>query len=305
MVNISSLEGAAMLPHWGLIRAQGADAATFLQGQLTSDFLKLDAAQARLAGYCTAKGRLLASFIGWKPSEDTVMLMCRSDVLAATLKRLSMFVMRAKCKLSDASDEFSLRGLAGPSAAQWLGDGAPPSVWSRALHVGADVIRLPDSSNARRYIWIGGSGITEPALPALDTIAWQRSEIDSGIVSIEAATVDQFVPQMVNFEAVGGVDFKKGCYPGQEVVARSQYRGTTKRRTFLFSSDVALSAGQEIFHSEDPTQPAGLVANAAAGHLLAEVKLCAMASGTLHAGTPEGPRLRPLPQPYELPADAG
>jgi folate-binding protein YgfZ len=131
--------------------------------------------------------------------------------------------------------------------------------------------------------------------------------VQSGIPVVEAATVDRFVPQMINFELVGGVDFRKGCYPGQEVVARSQYRGTTKRRLFLFDAASAALPGQEIFHSADPGQPAGLVANAAVtsqgGSLLAEVKLAALAEGSLHLGTADGPLLTQRALPYALPQD--
>jgi len=127
---------------------------------------------------------------------------------------------------------------------------------------------------------------------------------------IESATAEHFVPQMLNFEVVGGVNFQKGCYPGQEIVARAHYRGTVKRRMFLFDVDAPASAGQELFHSGDPAQPAGLVANAAprpdgaGASLLAEVKLAAIDSGSLHLGAPDGPVLRRRALPYAVPVDA-
>ena len=134
--------------------------------------------------------------------------------------------------------------------------------------------------------------------------------MQSGIPVIEAATAAHFVPQMLNFELVGGVNFQKGCYPGQEIVARAQYRGTVKRRMFLFDADAALHAGQEVFHSADPGQPAGLVANAApqpGGHgssALVEVKLAALDGGSLHAGAPDGPLLVQRVMPYVVPLEA-
>jgi folate-binding protein YgfZ len=142
--------------------------------------------------------------------------------------------------------------------------------------------------------------------PAIGLDQWRWLEVQSGIPTIEPATVDQFVPQMLNFEIVGGVDFQKGCYPGQEVVARSQYRGTIKRRMFLFDCDAAAAAGQEIFHSDDPGQPAGMIVNAAQGpsgiwSVLAEAKLAALASGSLRLGTVDGPLLHTRPLPYALP----
>jgi folate-binding protein YgfZ len=310
MTTSSALDGAAPLPHWGLIRAQGDDAASFLHSQLTNDFSLLGTGEARLAGYCSAKGRLLASFIGWKRSgDDDILLACSADLLAATQKRLSMFVLRAKCKLSDASAQWRLLGLAGPSAQVFLGASAPSQPWGKTTHEGADVVRLPDVDGHARYLWAAPLDVPAPALPALSEAAWRRAEVQSGVARIEAATVDQFVPQMLNFEVLGGVDFKKGCYPGQEVVARSQYRGTIKRRSFLFSSASALAAGQEVFHDADPSQPAGLVANAAAAeegrHLaLIELKLAALEGGDLHAGAAGGPLLVREELPYRLPADA-
>ena len=146
-------------------------------------------------------------------------------------------------------------------------------------------------------------------LPVITLDAWRWLEVGSGVPLIEAATVDQFVPQMVNLELIGGVDFQKGCYPGQEVVARSQYRGTLKRRMFLFDVPAEARAGQEIFHSADPGQPAGLVANAApapngGARLLAEVKLAALDGGSLHLGATDGPLLVRRELPYTVPAEA-
>jgi folate-binding protein YgfZ len=148
------------------------------------------------------------------------------------------------------------------------------------------------------------------APPVVSLDAWRRLEVRSGIPTIEAATVDQFVPQMLNYELIGGVDFTKGCYPGQEVVARSHYRGTLKRRMFLFDGDAAAQSGQELFHSADPAQPAGMVVNAApredgvGSSLLCEVKLDAMADGSLHLGAVDGAVLRRDALPYDVPLPA-
>ena len=156
-----------------------------------------------------------------------------------------------------------------------------------------------------------GSG-TAPGSHPITLDAWRALEVRSGIPLIETETVDQFVPQMLNYEIVGGVDFQKGCYPGQEIVARSQYRGTIKRRMFLFESDAALAAGLEVFHSADAAQPAGMVVNAApalgpgaVGSIaLVEVKLAALdGGGSLHAGTIEGPPLVQRELPYSVPSD--
>ncbi len=288
----TDFEGATPLADWGVIRAAGADAASFLQSQLTQDVVGLDAQRATLAGWCSAKGRLLASFVVWRPAPDEVLMACSADVLPAVHKRLSMFVLRAKCKLSDASSELALHGVAGAAATV-----AP---WRCAN----GLIGLPAVRGTARALRVGAA----PALPALDADAWSWLEVASGVPRIVAATAEQFVPQMVNFEVVGGVNFQKGCYPGQEVVARSQYRGTLKRRAFVFESAAAAAPAQEIFHSADREQPAGMVANAASWQgrhlLLAEVKLAALDGGTLHLGSADGPQLTRADMTYAVPLEA-
>ena len=264
--------GVVRLAHWGLLRARGEEAAKFLHGQLTNDFSLLALGQARLAGFCSAKGRLQASFVGWKLAHDDLLLACHHSVLAATLKRLSMFVLRSKCKLSDEATSPAPRvcsGLVGGPALRALAatELRDAPAWQQRTVDAGSLIKLPESLGQARAVWVAEAGVPAPgalaeeaALP-LDT--WRWLEVSSGLPTIEAATVDQFVPQMLNYELLGGVDFQKGCYPGQEVVARSQYRGTVKRRMFLFDTDGQASAGQEVFHSADPGQPAGMVANAA------------------------------------------
>jgi folate-binding protein YgfZ len=299
------LDGAAELAHLGLVRAAGADAATFLHGQLTNDFALLDTHRARLAGYCSPKGRLLASFVAWKTAPDEVLLLCSADVLPATLKRLSMFVLRAQCKLTDATAAYRRLGLAGPSALAWLGDAAPAAVWGRTERDGASVVRLPDAGDTPRFLWVAPEGVAAPELPVLSTEAWKWGEVQSAIPTIESATVDQFVPQMLNYELVGGVDFKKGCYPGQEIVARSQFRGTLKRRTYLVQADAPVSAGQEVFAAADAEQPVGTVAQAAPAPgggwaALISIQISALETGGLHAGGADGPALTVEPLPYPL-----
>jgi folate-binding protein YgfZ len=299
----SIVDGAQRLTDWALLRARGPDAATFLQSQLTQDVLGLQRDQVRLSGYCSAKGRLLASLWVWRLDDDTFGLLCSADLAAPLLKRLSMFVLRAKCKIDDASADWALWGLVGPSARQWLGAAAvaPGRV---APHAGGWALGLPPAEGHARHLVVQPATAAAPELPALTGMAWQRLEVTSGVPRITAATVEQFVPQMINFERVGGVDFQKGCYPGQEVVARSQYRGTLKRRMHLFATDSAAHPGQEVFHDDDPSQPAGMVVNAATDttgtHLLAQVKLAALDHGTLHLGSAQGPALRRLELPYPI-----
>src|ERR1700712_6046306 len=145
---------AVRLADWGVIRAKGDDAGVFLNGQLTQEALKLDVGQARLAGYCSPKGRLLASFVMWRSAPDEILLACSADLLAPTLKRLSMFVMRAKCKLTDASAEIALWGVALPgllhdSAAHTI----PATPYATSTIAGGTAIRLADAAGATRVLW--------------------------------------------------------------------------------------------------------------------------------------------------------
>ena len=215
------LDGVAPLPGWGVIRAAGADAATFLQGQLTNDVVHLDIHRARLAGYCSAKGRLLASFVVLRSAADEFLLLCPAALVAGAVKRLSMFVLRAKCKLTDASGALPVHGAVGETARALAGDLLP---WAGKLDGGAWLLRWPDAEGHARLTSLG-AGPALAALPGIDAAAWNWVSVRSGVPIVEAATVEQFVPQMVNFERVGGVDFAKGCYPGQEVIVRIRDRG--------------------------------------------------------------------------------
>lgn len=307
MTTTIDFEGVCRLDDWGLIRASGSDAASFLHGQLTNDVAHLGAEQARLAGLCSPKGRLLASFVIWRDLAGDILLACSADVLPATLKRLRMFVLRAKCVLSDASAELPLYGLVGARAKNWLGDAAPVAAWAWREHDGLTAIALPDAAGCARVLCASAKA---PDLPALSPDAWRWLEVRSGIARIVAATVEQFVPQMLNYELIGGVDFQKGCYPGQEIVARSQYRGSVKRRSFLFEIDGEASAGQEVLQGGDAAQPVGMIVNAAPqpagvapGSLaLVEIRLAAL-SGDIRLGSADGPALRRVEMPYALPIE--
>src|SRR5580698_5795881 len=308
-----------LLTQFGVISVSGDDAATFLHGQLTNDTQHLDAANARLAGYCSAKGRLLASFLNWR-SGETIRLLVSKDVQAAVQKRLSMFVLRAKAKLSDASGELAVVGLAGDVRKVLSGvfDAVPDGVHVKVDGPAGALIRVPDALGRLRYVWVGPKAEVEARLPQLDgklsrvsAAVWDWLDIRAGEPRITQPVVEQFVPQMVNFDVLGAVNFRKGCYPGQEVVARSQYRGTIKRRTSLANIAGGLDTvapGAEVFHSDDPGQPCGMIVNAASApdggvDVLVEVKLAALETGSVHLGAADGPALAFLPLPYALPAE--
>ena len=301
------LEGVAPVSHLGIIKVEGADAASFLQGQLTQDFVLLKPNEARLAAFCSAKGRMQASFVGFKriteDGESEILLICSLDVLPATLKRLSMFVMRAKAKLTDATEQFSIFGLAG-DAAKSVGLGVH-TPWLTAPVGAGNAISLYPAKTVPRALWIGSKSETPPAGAALSEALWAWSDVQSGIATINAKTVDAFVPQMLNYESVGGVNFKKGCYPGQEVVARSQFRGTLKRRAYLVHSDAAMAAGDEVFGIADAEQACGTVAQAAASpeggfDAIVSMQVAAAAAGGLTVGSASGAKLALQPLPYLL-----
>lgn len=309
--------GAYMpLTQFGVIDVKGEDAAAFLHTQITNDVQHLDASTARLAGYCSPKGRLLGSFLMWRTAE-AVRLLIAQDVQAAVQKRLSMFVLRSKVKLTDATPETAAVGFAGDVRAALSGifDALPDGVHVKVEGPHGSLIRVPDAAHRPRFLWVGPKADVEAQLAKLEgklarvpEAMWDWLDIHAGEPRITHATVEQFVPQMVNFDVLGAVNFKKGCYPGQEIVARSQYRGTIKRRTALAHAESATPGG-ELFHSDDPGQPCGLVVNVAPGEgggvdCLVEVKLAALDSGTVHVGSASGPALAFVPLPYAFPADA-
>jgi folate-binding protein YgfZ len=310
----------------GLIAVSGEDAARFLHSQLTNDVEHLGTGEARLAGFCTPKGRLQATFLIWRKGHEehdgqaTVWLQLPRAIQAPLQKRLSMFVMRSKAKLRDATLEEAVEAVLGVGGAQ--GEAAlraqgldlPTAPMTSTQGERGTLIRLTDAFGAPRYLWITSAATAQAALPALASAlalggnaAWQLAAIHAGVPQVTAATQEQFVPQMINFELLGGVNFKKGCYPGQEIVARSQYLGKLKRRTSLATADSAAArAGDEVFSSADPDQPCGMVVNAApnglgGADLLVEMKLAALAED-LHLGSATGTPLRLLPMPYPLDA---
>lgn len=296
-------DGVAVLSHLGVIRISGEDAAKFIHGQLTQDFVLLDQNQARLAAFCSAKGRVQASFIGFKRPDGDVLLVCSKDLLAATLKRLSMFVLRAKARLTDASDEFVICGLVG-SATKTIAAHAQ-SAWAKADFDTQTVVNLYPADGVARQLWIAPVACPAPAGAALSLSLWQWSEVRSGVATVTTAVIDAFVPQMLNYESVGGVSFKKGCYPGQEVVARSQFRGTLKRRTFLVHSEYALAPGDAIYSASDPDQPAGTVVQSAETpqggfDALASLQIGLAEGPGLHHASAQGPIVSVLALPYPL-----
>lgn len=305
----------APLTDCGLIQVTGEEAAHFLHNQLTNDVEHLTETEARLAGYCSPKGRLLATFLMWK-SADTIQLQLPYQMQAAIQKRLQMFVLRAKVKLTDVTPSSITLGLAGQSASaalvSWFPE-IPAQPYAKITSEQGTLIRLADALDAPRYLWLTTADIAEKAWPQLTRTlspaaphVWRRTDILAGIPRITLSTQEQFVPQMVNFELIGGVNFKKGCYPGQEIVARSQYLGKLKRRMMLASIDsLQVKPGMEIFSSMDREQPCGMIVNAECNgessmDCLVEIKSASINEGSVHLGSSEGPPLRFGILPYSV-----
>jgi folate-binding protein YgfZ len=293
-----TLQGIAPISHLGVIRVQGDDAASFLHGQLTNDFALLDLQHARLAAFCSAKGRMQASFIGFKRAHDDILLVLSRDLLAQTLKRLSMFVLRAKAKLSDASADFHLLGLIGNAVPH-----SEPAPWALQSEGDAHIVHLYPAAGQARALWIAPASTAAPAT-TLTAAQWLWSEVASGVATVSQPVYELFVPQMLNYESIGGVNFKKGCYPGQEVVARSQFRGTLKRRAFIVHAEAEVQAGTEVFAASDAEQAAGTVVQAAPApqggwEAIISMQISA-APEALAAGSATGTPLTILPLPYPL-----
>jgi len=237
----------ARLTRYGVLSVSGDDARDFLHAQLTNDIKNLPSERAVLAGWCSAKGRLLASFLVI-PAPSGYLLQVARDLAPAVAKRLSMFVLRSKVKVADESEAWAQFGV-------WNAD------WD-AARVAWDGGRATVPLGDGRFVRLEPAAA--PTLtPNADEEAWALQEIRAGRPLITAATQDQFVPQMVNFEALGGIDFRKGCYPGQEIVARAQYRGQVKRRMVRLPvpEGTQLQPGQEF--------NGGTVVDSAGGEMLA------------------------------------
>ena len=281
-----------------LIRASGEDARGFLHNLLTNDVENLPADGVRFAGFCTAKGRLLATFHLWHDGSD-LLLALAADIQPAILKKLSMYVLRSKVKLADPG--LVLIGVAGADARAVIDALADRA---RAVPLGGNRHLLSMSPAAAMEAWPDLAARATPAGAA----AWRWLEIAAGQPRVVAATQEAFVPQMVNMElpAVGGVSFTKGCYPGQEIVAPTPYLGKIKRRLYRARIDQALPAGTEVFTAESGDQHCGALVTVApspeGGHeCLVVVQSSGAESGEVFAGKPGGPpRLTLLTLPYDV-----
>jgi len=289
----------------GVIRVAGADARSFLHGQLTNDIEHLPPDQARRAGWCSAKGRLLATLLV-VPHGDDFLLLLPAQLIASVSKRLKMFVLRAKVTVEDESAHWVQYGVFGVRALTAQQAPLPSELHAVAredagifVRVEGDRLRIltPAEEAAALAERLG--------LQAGNEERWQLEDIRAGVPQVVVATQEMFVPQMVNFEAVAGLDFKKGCYPGQEVVARAQYRGQVKRhmRRARLAAGAAPAVGQDLYCDDQPGQACGTVVAVAAAEngaseLLAVVPVATGPTQAAIRTAPGGEVLEWLPLPY-------
>lgn len=276
----------ADISHLGILEISGEDAVTFLQGQVTNDVKQLNGHTSQYAGYCTPKGRLLALFLAFAHA-DHLHLQMPAELIEPIMKRLKMYVMRSKVSIIDKSADIVCLGLAGPSADKQLQNllGACPNEAHALITLEkATLLRLPDA--LPRFLIFTNATHAENIWQALANDAvkvgksvWDYLEIQSGIPEVVTATQEAFVPQMLNLDVLNGINFKKGCYTGQEIVARTHYLGKIKRRTLLahLESNTSPQAGEnlQLKGAEEPIGQIVRVAPAPQGgfDVLAEIRL--------------------------------
>jgi tRNA-modifying protein YgfZ len=295
----------------GVISFEGDEAASFLHAQLSSDVDALGPGRAQWSTYNSPKGRVLATLRLWRDAPTRFGALVGADLAPSIAKRLAMFVLRAKVRLRHDPDVVVF-GVGGPRAADAVASslGVHPTADGTAAIDGGTVVGLGE-----RFIIVTGSRNAGENRRRLDTHAdnagedvWRSLRVRSGVPLVTPATSDKFVPQMLNFDAVGGVSFDKGCYPGQEVVARTRFLGQLKERLFALRADAPVpAAGTRLYSPAFGDQPCGTVVNAAAEPeggcaLLAVVQIAAMESDSVALGAVSGPRVDKLPLPYAVPA---
>ena len=276
-------ELVADLSHNALLSVTGDDAAAFLHGQFTNDVEALPEGSAQWSGWCSPKGRLLATFLLIR-RKDEFLILIPADIAASFAKRLGMFVLRSKVKIRDVSGEYARRGIVGAAA--------HPQPMRAEERNGAIVVALDE----RRVVVLAPPASAPAANTSADT--WELASIRAGVPVITAATQEAFVPQMANFDLVGGVSFKKGCYPGQEIVARTQYRGGLKRRMAMahLAGAERPQPGQSVYSATFGDQAAGMIVNAAPApeggfDALVVAQIESIERGDLRWKSPDGPGL--------------
>jgi folate-binding protein YgfZ len=305
----------ADLSHLAILRAEGADAQSFLQGQLSNDVRLVSEAHAQLSAYCNAKGRMFAIFLIFLRPDGAYHLQLPTALAEPTLKRLRMYILRARVKLDFMDSRFGRIGLSGPNAEALLKNTlgcVPENAYDSITSDDVTVVRLPGP-----HVRFALHAPLTRLMPLWQTLSakaipvgagpWSWLDIKAGIPVILPGTVEEFVPQMANLELVGGVSFTKGCYPGQEIVARMHYLGRLKQRMFRVHLDSAPppQPGTPVYAPDLPGQSTGSVLDAQPApeggyDLLVVVHLSSQAAGELHLASHDGPRMALSDLPYSL-----
>lgn len=298
----------------GTLKVSGEEAQRFLQNLLSNDINAVNAKTAQLSSFNSPKGRMLATFLIWQSGTDYFLQLPRS-LTAPMHKKLSMYVMRSKVKVSDVSDEVIALGIAGNDAAELVNQhlsAIPEQDWavtqqdhSCIIRIAANRFQINTGAQHASALWGKLAAFAKPA----GASCWDWLNIRAGIPVVTPATQEQFVLQMANLDALGGVSFKKGCYPGQEIVARTHYLGKQKRRMFPahVESEITPKAGDELFSTEMTGQACGMVMNASPApgggfDLLAVLQISSRETQSLHLLSVNGAALNFLPLPYSLPS---
>jgi hypothetical protein len=302
----------ADLSHFSLLKVSGADAASFLQNLFSSDIRQITPQQAQRSSLNNAKGRVLATVLIWQ-ADDGYFLQLPRSIAATIQKKLTMYVLRAKVGISDVSAEWVGFGVAGKTAAQAL-QTVYENVPNTELAAAQNLICLGENrwqiyTRAERAIsdWAR----LNSALRPVGAPCWDGLTLRAGVPVILPATQEQFVLQMLNLDLLGAVSFKKGCYPGQEIVARMHYLGKLKQRMLLahIASSSAPQAGDGLYSIDYEGQISGNIVNvsiAAQGgfDVLAVLHVSTLQKGSaVHWLSIAGEVLRILPLPYELGLD--
>lgn len=290
----------SLLSQWSLLRFSGPDAQSFLHGQLTCDVVALNSGASTYGGYCTPKGRLLATFLLWADVASYTMLL--PAALAEPIrKRLAMYVLRAKLTVENLTPAQACIGVAGPDAGPQIaarGGTLPEHLHDVLVRDGVTVIHLP----AQRYLLVMPR---ERAQAPDDAVLWTALDIAAGIPFIVSATQEEFVPQMVNLDLIGGLSYTKGCYPGQEIVARTHYLGRLKQRMYHARVGAAAAAGDKLYCAALGDQASGMIvsgAPAADGRhdVLAVLQTANAGSAQYHLSSLQGPPLELAALPYAV-----
>lgn len=291
---------AALLDDFSLLRFSGPDAAAFLHGQLTCDVQVLKPGNSSYGGYCSPKGRLLATFLLW-PDDAGFNMLLPVPIAEAVRKRLSMYILRAKVNAEDLGASLVCSGATGADARTQvtaLGGDCPQRLHAVTVTANTTTIALP----GERYLLVTGR---DNAQPAPGHGEWQASDIACGIPFILPQTQEEFVPQMVNLDLIGALSYTKGCYPGQEIVARTHYLGRLKQRMFRVSVAGPAAPGDKLYCAELGEQAAGMIVAAVPlenGHhdALAVLQTANAHSAAYHCASPQGPVLAMNTLPYQV-----